>query len=117
MGRDWQRSTCAAAPRSASPQCITSTRCTTKKKPRLRNLAEPGLLSERRTGFEPAIPSLGRSGWSASRSCEERIPTPAARCGLGEALLQEPSLGAANSQRQGALVFGGSGAEAAHPPR
>jgi len=26
-----------------------------------RNLAEPGLFSERRTGFEPATPSLGSS--------------------------------------------------------
>jgi hypothetical protein len=41
-------------------QCITSSRCTTKKKPRLRNLAKPGLLSERRTKVRTGDPELGK---------------------------------------------------------
>src|SRR3954467_3989326 len=41
-------------------QCITSTQCTTKKKPRLRNLAKPGLLSERRTKVRTGDPELGK---------------------------------------------------------
>src|SRR3954469_6554648 len=40
--------------------CITSTQCTRKKKPRLRNLAKPGLLSERRTKVRTGDPELGK---------------------------------------------------------
>src|SRR3954469_3557776 len=41
-------------------QCITSSQCTTAKKPRLRNLAEPGFFLSGGPGIEPRDPELGK---------------------------------------------------------